>query len=173
MISLRWSYLMAVLLAGSVEPGRAVPQGTSERAEFVGEYRGVRYTEEHAYGYTFEIWRVNGRPVGLWAQVEGYPDTFLTVRVADLELGPQGMVAFSATFCDVKESFAGVMSETNLKGTVTLSGPKGVFDSKIVDLIKDQRPRIAASLPVSEWTFMIEGRLRRGAPDCDPLQLGR
>jgi hypothetical protein len=169
MISLRWSYLMAVLLAGSVEPGRAVPQGTSDRAEFVGEYRGVRYTEEHAYGYTFELWRVNGRPVGLWASVEGFPDSFLTARVADLELGPQGMVSFSATFCDLKESFAGVLSERNLKGTVTLSTRKGVFDSKTVDLVRDRTPGIAASLPVAQWTLMIEGRLRRGTADCGPV----
>ena len=107
-IPLRWSDSMAVLLAGSVEAGRILPQAATERAEFLGEFRGVRYTAEHAYGYTFELWRVSGKPVGLWARVEGFPDTFLTVRVADLHLGRQGMVSFSATFCELKESFAGV-----------------------------------------------------------------
>ena len=82
-ISLRWSYLMAVLLAASVEPSRILPQAATERAEFVGEFRGVRYTAEHASGYTFELWRVSGKPVGLWARVEGFPDSFLTARVAD------------------------------------------------------------------------------------------
>ena len=164
---------MAVLLAASVEPGRALPQGPTERAEFVGEYRGVRYTEEHAYGYTFELWRVNGQPVGLWARVEGFPDSFLTVRVADLKLGPDGMISFSATFCDLKESFAGELSDRSLKGTVMLSGPKGVVDRKVVDLVKDQKPGIAGSLPVAEWTAMIEGRLRRASPRCGPLQIGK
>lgn len=173
MISLRLSYLLAVLLAASVEPGRALPQGPAERAEFVGEYRGVRYTEEHAYGYTLELWRVNGQPVGLWSRVEGLPDTSLTTRVADLELGPQGMASFSATFCDVKESFAGELGDGTLKGTLILSGPKGVFDRKVVDLVRDQKPAIAASLPVAEWTAMIEGRLRRYAPRCGPLQIGK
>ena len=171
-ISFRWSYLTAVLLAGSIAPGRAFPQGATERAEFVGEYRGVRYTAEHAYGYTFELWRVNGKPVGLWARVEGFTDPSPTVRVADLELGPQGLVSFSAIFCDLQESFAGALSDKNLKGTVTLTGRKGRFDSKIVDLIRDEHPGIAASLPVAEWNFLIEGRLRRGAPDCRTLPTG-
>jgi hypothetical protein len=166
-------YFLAAMLAASVDPGRALPQGVTERAEFVGEYRGVRYTAEHAYGYTFELWRVRGKPVGLWARVEGFPDSFLTARVVDLELGPQGIVSFSATFCDLKESFAGALSDKNLKGTVTLTGRKGVFDSKIVDLIKDESPSIAASLPAAEWNFLIEGRLRRGAPNCSPLQTGK
>ena len=173
MISLRWLYFLAAMLAASVDPGRALPPGVTERAEFVGEYRGVRHTAEHAYGYTFELWRVSGKPVGLWARVEGFPDSFLTARVADLELGPQGMVSFSATFCDLKESFAGALSDQNLKGTVTLTGRKGVFDSKIVALIKDESPSIAASLPVAEWNFLIEGRIRRGAPNCSPLQTGK
>ena len=171
MISLRLSYLMAVLLAASVEPGRALPQGPTERAEFVGEYRGVRYTEEHAHGYTFELWRVNGQPVGLWTRVGGLGDTFSTVRVTDLELGPQGMVSFSATVCYVKESVAGELSDRSLKGTVILSGRREAVDRKVVDLIKDQSPNIAASLPVTEWTAMIEGRLRRAAPRCEPLQI--
>ena len=163
---------MAVLLAASVEPGRALPQRATERAEFVGEYRGVSYTEERAYGYTFELWRVNGQPVGLWARVEGLPDRFLTARVADLELGPDGMVSFSATFCDLKESFAGELGDRSLKGTVILSGREEAVDRQVVDLIKDQSPNIAASLPVAEWTTMIDGRLLRGAPDCGPLQIG-
>ena len=167
-ISLRWSYLMAVLLAGSVEAGRILPQAATERAEFLGEFRGVRYTAEHAYGYTFELWRVSGKPVGLWARVEGFPDSFLTVRVADLELGPQGLVSFSATFCDLKESFAGVLGDKNLKGTVTLTSRKGVFGSTMVALINDESPGVAASLPLAEWHFLIEGRLRRGAPACSP-----
>ena len=170
LISLRWSYLMAVLLASSVEAGRILPQAAQERAEFVGESRGVRYTAEHAYGHTFEVWRIRGKPVGVWARVEGPADGFLTVRVADLQLGPQGMVSFSATFCDLKESFAGALSDKSLKGTVTLTGRNGVFDSKIVDLIKDQSPGFGASLPLAEWNFLIEGRLRRGAPDCSPLR---
>lgn len=169
MISLRLSYLMAVLLAASVEQSRALPQGPSERAEFVGEYRGVRYTEEHAHGYTFDLWRVNGELVGLWTRVGGLGDTFSTVRVADLELGSQGMVSFSATVCDVKESFAGELGDRSLKGTVIFSGPNGVFDRKVVDLVKDRTPGIAASLPIAEWTVMIEGRLRRSTnavPHC-------
>ena len=173
MISLRLAYLMAVLLAASVEPGRALPQGPTERAEFVGEYRGVRYTEEHASGYTFDLWRVNGELIGLWTRVGGLHDTFSTVRVADLELGPQRQVSFSATVCNVKESVAGELSDTSLKGTVILSGPKGVVDRKVVDLVKDQKPGIAGSLPVAEWTAMIEGRLRRASPRCGPLQIGK
>ena len=154
---------MAVLLAASVEPGRALPQRASERAEFVGEYRGVRYTDDQTYSYTFELWRVNGLPIGLWARVDGLPDTSLTARVTDLELGPQGMVSFSAAFCDVNEVFAGELTDRSLKGTVTLSRGDPV-DRKVVDLIKDQSPNIAASLPIAEWTTMVEGRLRRAAP---------
>ena len=101
----------------------------------------------------------------------GFGDTFSTVRVTDLELGPQEMVSFSATGCYTKESFAGELSDTSLKGTVIFSGPKGVFDRKVVDLVKDQKPGIAASVPVAEWTAMIEGRLRRAAPRCGPLQI--
>jgi hypothetical protein len=170
LISLRLSYLMAVLLAASVEPGRALPQGPTERAEFVGEYRGVQYTEEDASDHTFEIWRVDGQPVGLWTRVGGFGDTFSTVRVADLELGPQGMVSFFATVCNVKEFFAGELRDRSLKGTVILSGPKGVFDRTTVELVNDPRPSIGASLPVADWTFMIEGRLRRDAPDCGSLR---
>lgn len=152
MISLRWSYLMAVLLAGSAEPGRAVPQRQTEKAVFVGEYRSVR--DE----YTFELWRVNGRPVAVWG----------TARVSDLQFGPDGMISFFATSCDVKESFAGELSDVNLEGTLLLSSRNGAVDRKIVALVKDQKPGLAASLPLAEWSFMIEGRLRRDAPDCSP-----
>lgn len=150
MISLRWSFLMAVLLAGSAEPGRAVPQRQVERAEFVGEYRSVRE------GHTFELWLVNGRPVAMWGTAHAY----------DLELGPDGMISFSATSCGLQESFAGELSDTNLDGTVLLSGRNGVVDRKIVALVKDRTPALAASLPLVEWAAMIEGRLRRDAPDC-------
>ena len=83
------------------------------------------------------------------------------------------MVSFTATFCDLRESFAGELGDRSLKGTVILSGLKGVVDRKVVDLVKDQTPGIAGSLPVAEWTAMIEGRLRRARPRCGPLQIGK
>jgi hypothetical protein len=166
----------ALLILLFLTSSHSLDVGSQERAvssvEFQGLYEGVRYTAEHAYGYTFELWRVDGTLFGLWSRVEGPPDRFLISQAYDVRLDSEGRMSFWAKFCQLKESFDGRLTAKSLSGTVKLESPKGVFDSKTVSLIHSEKST-EQSLPASEWKARIDQRLQRGTPDCEPLQVGK
>jgi hypothetical protein len=49
----------------------AFAQGGTTRITVVGEFSNMRFTEEHAYGYTVELWREGDTVFGLFSASEG------------------------------------------------------------------------------------------------------
>ena len=60
--------LLALTMATAVS---AYAQGTRGHIAIVGEFSNMRYTEEHAYGYTVQLWREGETLFGLFLASEG------------------------------------------------------------------------------------------------------
>src|ERR1700676_1014299 len=52
---------------------------------FVGEFSNMRYTEEHAYGYTIQLWREGAAVFGLFLASEGLAGDTPTGLLDDLK----------------------------------------------------------------------------------------
>ena len=103
------------------------------RIDLVGEYTDMRYTEEHAYGYTVELWRSGPCLFGLFLASAGLAGDTPTGRIEDLKFDPRtGAIAFVARLTlgrltakglDNVESrdlyrFTGKLNKNALRGTV-------------------------------------------------------
>jgi len=64
---------------------------------FVGEFSNMRYTEEHAYGYTIQLWREGTSVFGLFLASEGLTGDTPTGVLDDLKYDPRsGRLSFRA-----------------------------------------------------------------------------
>jgi hypothetical protein len=67
------------------------------RITFVGELSNMRYTEEHAYGYTIQLWREGTAVFGLLLASQGLAGDTPTGLLDDLKYDPQsGKLSFKA-----------------------------------------------------------------------------
>src|ERR1017187_3008288 len=65
----RLTCFLALLSTGTALPAFAQDPDRPIRA--IGDFSNVRYTEEHAYGYTVELWRDGNSAIGLFLVSEG------------------------------------------------------------------------------------------------------
>jgi hypothetical protein len=64
---------------------------------FVGEFSNMRYTEEHAYGYSVQLWREGAAVFGLFLASEGLAGDTPTGLLDDLKYDPRsGKLSFNA-----------------------------------------------------------------------------
>src|SRR5579864_5407724 len=67
------------------------------RIIFAGEFSNMRYTEEHAYGYTVQLWREGVAVFGLFLASEGLAGDTPTGLLDDLKYDPRsGKLSFKA-----------------------------------------------------------------------------
>src|ERR1700719_513521 len=64
---------------------------------FVGEFSNMRYTEEHAYGYSVQLWREGSAVFGLLLASEGLAGDTPAGLLEDLKYDPRaGKLSFQA-----------------------------------------------------------------------------
>src|SRR6266849_1232712 len=64
---------------------------------FVGEFSNMRYSEEHAYGYSVQLWREGAAVFGLFLASEGLAGDTPTGLLDDLKYDPRsGKISFKA-----------------------------------------------------------------------------
>ncbi len=101
--------------------------------DLVGEFTNMRYTEEHAYGYSVELWRSGKCLFGLFLAAEGLAGDTPTGLIENLKFDSRsGAIAFVARLTlgrltaknlDNVESrdvyrFSGKLNKNSLRGTV-------------------------------------------------------
>lgn len=59
-------------------------------ASFLGEFSNVRYTDEHAYGYSVLLWKEGDKLFGLFYDSEGLAGDNLVGLLEDIQLDSSG-----------------------------------------------------------------------------------
>ena len=138
---------------------------------FVGEFSNMRYTEEHAYGYTVQLWREGTAVFGLFLASEGLAGDTPTGLLDDLKYDPRsGQLSFKAKLTmglDARNQpshdlfeFDGKMSARAVSGVLKhAAAPERVNLRKVrTDPAFDQ-PRT-----YDEWKRQTDDILRRRGP---------
>jgi hypothetical protein len=86
-----------LLLVGVLSP--APPQPASDGpVRALGHFSNMRYTEEHAYGYSLLLWRQGDRIFGLLLIAHGMQADFPTAPLENVRFDPKtGRLSFEAT----------------------------------------------------------------------------
>jgi hypothetical protein len=103
----------------------------------VGAFSDMRYTAEHAYGYTVMLWRAGGCLVGFFEWSGGLAGDTPIGELQDVEYDRAGRLSFSAKrrTSDHIYNFTGYLRGTRLIGVVT-------YTSKEIDNFKPVRTNI-------------------------------
>jgi len=138
---------------------------------FVGEFSNMRFTEEHAYGYSVQLWREGATVFGLFLASEGLAGDTPTGLLDDLKYDPRsGKLSFRAKLTmgiDARQQpthdlyqFEGNLSARAVSGVL-----KHGAASERVTLGKLQ-PDAALAQPRSydEWKRQTDEILRRRGP---------
>ena len=138
---------------------------------FVGEFSNMRYTEEHAYGYTVQLWREGTTVFGLLLASEGLAGDTPTGLLDDLKYDPRsGKLSFKANLTmgiDARQQPSHDLFEFD--GTLSARAVSGVLKrasaSERVSLRKLQ-PDAALPQPrtYDEWKRQADEILRRRGP---------
>jgi hypothetical protein len=158
--------LLAMLSLTAVALGQAPRPIT-----FVGEFSNMRYTEEHAYGYSVQLWREGAAVFGLFLASEGLAGDTPTGLLDDLKYDPRsGRLSFRAKLTmgvDARQQpshdlfeFDGKLSARALSGVL-----KRAAASERINLRKLQ-PDSALDQPrtYDEWKRQTDEILRRRGP---------
>lgn len=154
------------------------------RIHLVGEFTDMRYTGEHAYGYSVELWQSGKCLFGLFLASGGLAGDTPTGRIEDLKFDARtGAIAFFARLSmgrlfakglDNVESrdvyrFSGTLSKNALRGTVRHSNallPQQPGESAAVVLRRSQQ-RAGALRSVAtfrEWEREVHRMLELRGP---------
>ena len=89
--------LLAITLSLGLgtQPG-CHPIPDTAHIEFVGRFSDMRYTEEHAYGHTVELWRAGRCVFGLFEDAEGLAGDTPASELTDVHYSPGGTLSFTA-----------------------------------------------------------------------------
>jgi hypothetical protein len=119
----------------------------------IGAFSNVRYTEEHAYGYTVMLWRAGSCLVGFFESSEGLAGDTPIGELEHVEYDGKARLSFSARrrTSDHLYSFTGYLRGTRLVGVVT-------YTSKEIHNFKPVRTNIV--LPRSKQ----EAEIMHGTP---------
>ncbi len=138
---------------------------------FVGEFSNMRYTEEHAYGYSIQLWREGAAVFGLFLASEGLAGDTPTGLLDDLKYDPRsGKLSFKAKLTmgvDARQQPSHDLFEFD--GTLSARAVSGVVKhgaaSERINLRKLQ-PDAALAQPrtYDEWKLQTDEILRRRGP---------
>lgn len=135
----------------------------------VGEFSNMRFTAEHAYGYTVQLWREGDRLFGLFLCSEGLAGDTPAGMLDAVEFDPaSGKVSFRARLTtgiaflgpgrqapsrDLFD-FRGRLEKTSLAGTLTRSDllhPKAAPQVQQVRLRKQASSEMTSPASYAEW----------------------
>ncbi len=154
----------------------------SSSVSVVGEYTNMRFTAEHAYGYTVELWREGGRLFGLFLASDGLqgdtptgllervvldPPTgglsfFAKLTTGLAYLGPEKQVPTRDPF-----EFRGTLSTQMLAGTLRRSDmlrPKSALLIEQVRLRKGTGSLMIHPASYTEWKRWADEILKLRGP---------
>jgi hypothetical protein len=109
-------------LAG--QPGCS-PIPDTAHIEFVGRFSNMRYTEEHAYGHTVELWRAGRCVFGLFENSEGLAGDTPAGLLSDVHYSPGGAVSFSVKLTTGMTTVAGSDTMVPSRDLFIFSGKMG------------------------------------------------
>jgi hypothetical protein len=86
-----------LLLATAAGPASAFLESANPGVTIVGEFSNMRYTEEHAYGFTVELWREGEQLFGLFLASAGLAGDTPAGLLENVKYDPRtGRLSFSA-----------------------------------------------------------------------------
>jgi len=160
----------------------AFAQGGAASIAVVGEFSNMRYTEEHAYGYTVQFWREGDTLFGLFLASEGLAGDTPTGVLEDVRFDSRtGKLSFKAKLTmgaaylgngrqepsrDLFE-FEGVLSRTAVVGTLKRSDmlrAAGAGTSQRVRLSKQAQSTMTTPKSYDEWKRMVGEILKFRGP---------
>jgi hypothetical protein len=147
-----------------------------------GEFSNMRYTEEHAYGYTVQLWRQGDTLFGLFLCSEGLAGDTPTGRLDQAQFDPAtGKLSFRAKLTtglvylgpgreapsrDLFE-FRGLLEKTALAGTLQRSNllqPKAAPQVERIRLRKVTGEGMTRPASYAEWKTWADGILKFRGP---------
>jgi hypothetical protein len=149
--SAKGAWVLALLVAGAVVSVSG--QNPERPIRTVGEFSNMRYTEEHAYGYSVELWRDGDSLIGLLLVSEGLQGDTPTGLLENLKFDSRtGALSFTAKLTTGLVLLPGGRSEASrdlfeFSGTLKAAALAGTLKRS------DQRRPTA---PVSEERIELE-----------------
>jgi len=166
----------------AVSGNGALPQTPSSAVAIVGEFSNMRYTEEHAYGYSVQLWRERGRLFGLFLASAGLAGDTPTGVLENVKFDSRtGKLSFSARLTigsvllangqqapsrDFFE-FEGAMTGSMLTGTLRESDrlqASRPASSKRIRLTKQSETTMSRAKSYDEWRSEVSEILRHRGP---------
>ena len=141
---------------------------------FLGEFSNMRFTEEHAYGYTVQLWRDGPAVVGLLLASEGLAGDTPTGLLDEVKFDAKaGRLSFRTKLTmgiDARQQpshdlfeFDGTLSGAALAGVLKRSG--GITSSERVTLRKlAANSALPQPRTYEEWKRQTDEILRRRGP---------
>ncbi len=155
----------------------------------VGSYSNMSYTEEHAYGYTVELWRSADCLFGFFLSSSGLMGNTPTGQIENINYDEktstisfsarltEGLILSSATLelsffpsQDVYE-FTGVLHEESLRGTLRHIIKNDLPDDQPIDpeivalpLSHNDSKEMESSLTYSQWELEAKDILKHRGP---------
>ncbi len=175
---------MALLI---VMPGILQGAGAAPSVLVVGEFSNMRFTAEHAYGYSVELWRQADKLFGLLLESYGLAGDTPTGLLDNVQFdGRTGRLSFTAKLttgstllgsgppfkevpvCERFE-FRGTLGKSMLIGTmnrVWLQPPKEHVSAENVRLRKVNTGLMIHPATYAEWKAWVDGILKLRGPKC-------
>ena len=150
----------------------------------IGAFSNMRYTKEHAYGYTAELWREQNRIFGLFLWSEGLIGDTPTGLLEDVKYDPRtGGLSFFARlttglFSNRQFSmvpsrdmvrFRGTLKGRHLKGTLEISNaltPEAAPDREKITLVLSKRESelMVDAKSYNDWKLQADEILKFRGP---------
>ena len=150
--------------------------------DYAGMFSDMRFTEEHAYGSTIELWRQGDRFFGLFSHAEGLDGDTPTGLLDDLKFDSKsGKLSFKAKlttgdhYCKVHDGvpsrdlfvFRGKWAGDRITGTLKTSDalhPEEPPEAKKTVFKKSRDEDWSHSKTYGEWKKMVEETLKSLGP---------
>ncbi len=169
-----WFVAFLVVMAAT---GRGL--ATPDPVVVVGEFSNIRVTDEHANGYSVQLWRQGNKTFGLFSVAEGLAGDTPTGILRDVYFEPRtGRLSFTARLalgvfylppgkyvpaCTLYE-LHGVLEKSTITGTlkqVDLVHHKTVASGQSVRLGKEANDVMVHPTSYAEWQQWAQGLLAR------------
>jgi hypothetical protein len=135
----------------------------------VGEFTNMRFSEEHAHGYSVQLWRAGDELFGLFMAANGLAGDTPTGRLQRVRFDPAAnTVVFDARLpVHGYVAFSGVLSAGELAGEVTRRSPRAA-SRVVLRRLPDKPPDFASFM---KWDEMARLTLSHRGPK--PLAIDR
>ena len=153
-------------------------------ASFLGEFSNVRYTEEHAYGYSVLLWKEGDKLFGLFYDFEGLAGDTPVGLLEDIQLDSGGKLSFRAKLSvaaiylgqgkqqpthDVF-TFKGSLSQNGISGDLTheeqhQSKPRPLTTHiQLPELAKSEQEELFQASSYADWRALVDPVLKTRGP---------